>query len=687
MAAGECKRIGVLMVHGIGTNPPNQFLVAESRKLVAAMSEEAEAITVLAEPPVAKSVPDKFEVNYTANVVRVHVKLKSAEELMIDFNEVYWADLGEKPTLVNQIKFWFWALSMWSVAARNNPTLEGAKRGTYIPMKGSIRPWERLLLVWYGILFLLGALTIGLYNVIADRVKLPRVLISDILTAYLGDVMLYSQPGDGDDPQVGDYSLPPRVGIRARMIDALVEYALRDYDRWYLFAHSQGTVVAYNGLMEISAALPNYLSRNRWNTVRNSYLGLRGNPPVPASDLSPMMPRRPVWLEADDGIDRKALFAKLRGFLTYGSAIGKFRGIWPVIVPANTDEFVFNKEFFWINAYDWTDPVSGPLLVFTRTEGTDADGRQNKQRDEKTGAFKKPIAKAGGYVDAKIDYNISYRSGWVWLLSHLQYLNYSSRAYERPNLRLGAEAGAWLLGQQPKWDALAKDKPSSFWRNALGYAEVLIATAAVWLSTAGLLWWLVDDKHKDAWLGWMQSPYLPQIAVVSVIVAAIADRSGALMRRRGEDHISRGMRLFVVTVGIAAILLITLCASSWIPALVAGALILAFTIELIVALRRARWAAAVKAGIAVMVFMALGAVILVPALANELSVCLTSALQWLYSLPGVGHYIQEFAGWLQGLFSHAGARRMAQGLLSLAFLLVVILGGLRWLLQDIPVKK
>src|SRR5882762_6909108 len=102
------ERIGVLLIHGIGTNTPNQFLVDQTRKIVAAMSEEVAAINVKSEPPIGEKVPDKYVVNYATNRVTVAVRTKEGRSLDIDFNEVYWADLGEKPTLVNQMKFWFW---------------------------------------------------------------------------------------------------------------------------------------------------------------------------------------------------------------------------------------------------------------------------------------------------------------------------------------------------------------------------------------------------------------------------------------------------------------------------------------------------------------------------------------------------------------------------------------------------
>ena len=124
------QRIGVLLVHGIGSNTPNQFLVDQTRKIVAAMGEQVAAISVLHEPPVGDKVPDRYVVDYKANRVQVEVKTKAsrteaARTLHIGFNEVYWAALGEKPTLVNHVIFWFWALSMWALAARDYTRLPG----------------------------------------------------------------------------------------------------------------------------------------------------------------------------------------------------------------------------------------------------------------------------------------------------------------------------------------------------------------------------------------------------------------------------------------------------------------------------------------------------------------------------------------------------------------------------------
>ena len=107
------------------------------------------------------------------------------------------------------------------------------------------------------------------------------------------------------------------------MVGVLVYMAMESDHRWYLLAHSQGTVLAFNGLMETQQALPNDLDQQLWQDCESA-IGAITNAPLTPDEISKMMPRRPVWLRAEDGIDRRALFAKLKGVMTYGSPLEKF---------------------------------------------------------------------------------------------------------------------------------------------------------------------------------------------------------------------------------------------------------------------------------------------------------------------------------------------------------------------------
>ena len=80
--------------------------------------------------------------------------------------------------------------------------------------------------------------------------------------------------------------------------------------------------------------------------------------------LDRMMPRRPPWLEGKMGIDRKQLFARFAGLVTYGSPLDKFAALWPRVVCLNRQVAVFPKECEWLNLYEPTDPVAASLGAF-----------------------------------------------------------------------------------------------------------------------------------------------------------------------------------------------------------------------------------------------------------------------------------------------------------------------------------
>ena len=219
----------------------------------------------------------------------------------------------------------------------------------------------------------------------------------EVLVNYIGDVKLFQQKNRiGKGPLAG-LGERPRVTLRRRMVRALVQMGTANYDRWYVLAHSQGSVLALNGLMETQEALPNYLNRAQWDVARAASIDRRSSTPLSEQEAGEMMPFRPAWLEPDDVIDRRVLFAKLAGFLTYGSPLDKFAVLWPAIVPLNRDSEVFRSDFEWINVYDATDPVADALK----------------------------------YFDQPTPRNISYKASGIHLWSHIAYLKFKAGADDR----------------------------------------------------------------------------------------------------------------------------------------------------------------------------------------------------------------------------------------------------------------
>ena len=181
------------------------------------------------------------------------------------------------------------------------------------------------------------------------------------------------------------------------MIRTIAKVALANYDRWYIIAHSQGTVAAFNGLMETPYAWPGYFTREEWEEMRAS--GLCGDgivPPLP----NPTMPRRPVWAGPDEVAYRARIFGRFRGLLTLGSPLEKFAAIWPARVPISRLP-AFRENTVWINVLDPLDPVSGLLRAY---------------RGHPTALCPPPQ-------------DVGYAAASILLLAHLRYLTRTARGY------------------------------------------------------------------------------------------------------------------------------------------------------------------------------------------------------------------------------------------------------------------
>jgi hypothetical protein len=228
---------------------------------------------------------------------------------------------------------------------------------------------------------------------------------------------------------------PPRVAVRRRMIRALADMFSARYDRWYVLAHSLGSVVAHNGLMETEEAWPNYLDERRWRRLqRANATGMRTTPVA-----SSMLPARPAWLASTDIVDRRAVFSRFSGFLSYGSPLDKFAALWRAEVPIN-DTAVFPAGTEWINVFDGTDPVAGSL-----------------------DAFGPAAAIPGTLVPA----NVGYKASPILLLSHVRYLTRSKRLHKREGSALVDRILDWVVSGA----AFSRETGVAGWYPAGGWGE------------------------------------------------------------------------------------------------------------------------------------------------------------------------------------------------------------------------
>ncbi|MEM8605141.1 MAG: hypothetical protein AAGF24_15070, partial [Cyanobacteria bacterium P01_H01_bin.121] len=255
----------------------------------------------------------------------------------------------------------------------------------------------------------------------------------DILVQYMGDVKLYQQKYRATKGPLVDLGRRPRRTIKRRLIKAMVKMALADYDRWYVLAHSLGTIVAFNGLTEDELLLSQFLEPDllaQWEAKYGSAV-----------------------------IRRRDLFSKLRGLLTYGSPLSKFAVLWPAIVPLNQDERVFAPDFEWINVYDPADPVSAKTKYFYPKDQREALDQPH--------VTLRPV-------------DIAYKADKLHLLSHLHYLTFKPHQPDR----LIHTLNQWLL----TGNRFTKLQPTSKrWLTKPQVTRQVIWQQIIWLLAAIIL--------------------------------------------------------------------------------------------------------------------------------------------------------------------------------------------------------
>lgn len=489
----EKKRVGVLVVHGVGEQRKFDHLQSVVRDLAAAIKSDP-SLTVTIEVKTSGDGTVGSEQEFwqaeAVSPISLFVKDRQGGITELAFQEVWWADLDGPNTKKHQLAFWAWGLSLWTKPQYQALTFGQASEEMQVGFARGIGWLDRLRLFGFSFMVLLILPLLSLLSTLLRSI-LGINLRPDILVQYLGDVKLYGQ-GSPTAPIV-DLGQPPRVTIRRRMIQALVKMGLADYDRWYVMAHSMGTVLACNGLMETESALPNYLTSDLWEQWQ-AHSAKKAKAPIDADRK--MMPLRPPWLADDDIVDRKDLFAKFRGVLTYGSPLSKFAVLWPAIAPLNKDESVFPKDAEWINVYDPTEPISDRLKYF------DALTEKGLQPQD-----------------------IAYKAKGIHLLSHTRYLK---GAKGKDNLLVN-QVAEWLLQGNP----FPTPKPSWRWPDESAirlYFSLRImgwVIAALGISIAlsqGLPAALPKHPLFEQWLDFHKPITYMFLSVVGVAIAGVLGR-------------------------------------------------------------------------------------------------------------------------------------------------------------------
>jgi hypothetical protein len=429
--ASTPERMGLLFVHGIGEQKRWEHLRGSVLELAELLRHSDHVSGVTIKDDTTSWSAEAGEPDFQRAPLSMDVRTVKGRAIRYECYEVWWADLGCRSGPMDTLRFWLWGLGQWcapiyremdaSRLALPPPEIRGPL--SKLPKSVVGQPLE----IWVRMQLFMAAITAAFVVCtwsLAKRVfaaLLGKAPSPTLIAQYVGDVRTFTESAAPGDSALTDPGFPRRVGIRRRMVREMVALASReDVQSWYVLAHSLGTVLAYNGLTEIGHTLPNYLTEEQWAQVpadwkRDAETGRRQ-----PSDVGRMMPARPGWLEYEDVINRKLLFEKLRGFLTYGSPLDKFAGLWPRIVATATDrDRPFPDRFSWVNLHAPTDPVAGPIDSY----------------DEFDPAPPKPR---------------NCRARWSILagLEHIRYFR-GFRRFKRAQEAQRIAIGEWLLGGDP----------------------------------------------------------------------------------------------------------------------------------------------------------------------------------------------------------------------------------------------
>jgi hypothetical protein len=391
------EHVGLLFVHGIGEQKRFEHLQNTIKELTAHLGDVRFTIDLNVKSA-GERAPDDVSFDRADAPIRFTV-VTANNVIVFHCHEVWWSDLGIGGGLTAQLRFWIWALGQWYAKVYDRPATRSGQQLFVVPKlpENGGRIWTRLMLLWSSLIAVWSLLSWSILKRLLALVN-SNFSFGSTVFRFLGDVKLYEGRGRLGEGPMSDPGLPPRVSLRRRMVREMVAMPVRGYDRWYILAHSLGTILAYNALMEPDHCLPNYLTEQQWTRVERA---LRGAP-VSKGDVNDMWPRRPVWLEDADAIDRQKLFTHLAGVLTYGSPLELFARIWPSIVLINKAPQPFPAHMEWVNVYD---PIMDPITAKPRSHQSSAPN--------------------GSSWRAPID--VSYRASSIFAIAHTRYLSKTGR--------------------------------------------------------------------------------------------------------------------------------------------------------------------------------------------------------------------------------------------------------------------
>ena len=449
------ERIAVLLVHGIGDQARHEHLQSMAKHFVdifANMHGEANVSVEM--------FPGAEGMNTPLSIL---LGRDDGKQTCIDFHECWWRDLGDQQKVSRVLAFWAWALSLFGTpgafhadtASLFHPAREGKQR-VRVGIVGRVELFFKTT-YFFLLLYPMWLVT----KVVSIIPGLGNIRFFRAVFAYLSSVKLYQEWPAKFRGTLVDFDQPRRISIARRVVTSMQQVATQGYDRWYVMAHSLGSVIAYKALTTNGNALACLLTKNQWENDRTE--DLKTTVVLTDGDLAhPEQPKTPMWLGREDAIDRKRLFAHFRGFITWGSPLETFAQTWPAIMPVISED-PFSEAFEWLNFYDPVDVVASPLCSFSTRAQTLSP---NKLRPK----------------------NIPCRSSLSIASAHTAYFRHRNRKDAKS--RIGASVAAWIQSPEQSFEETCSNLQFKPLKRRIVYArKILLLIQALVILLFGLWIW------------------------------------------------------------------------------------------------------------------------------------------------------------------------------------------------------
>ena len=213
------ERIGILLVHGIGDQRRFQHLQNVVERFLKALIKEHGAENVSIEMPALFG-------GDASVIVRQRSGLSSFE-----ITEMWWRDLGQRPSIFAKIGFWLWAISLPGTTGYFERPSGGQRSSSEWPKGLNWRSRFGLLLRTTYIFVLLSplAMIVRLINVIPG---MRTIRFMHSVFTYLSSVSTWYQQRESSQPgTLVDFDQSRRVSIQRRMANIIIDMAEANYDR------------------------------------------------------------------------------------------------------------------------------------------------------------------------------------------------------------------------------------------------------------------------------------------------------------------------------------------------------------------------------------------------------------------------------------------------------------------------